>query len=141
MPTHLINVLLIDDKQADVRLIETILKKSNQTSINLITTEVLSKGLRYIATEFIHVILLDLTIGDNNSLQTFRYIQKFSMDIPIVIMSHNADKELIYQAMKEGAQNYLIKENIKSELLMQALQYAIWNYYRPMSGIGNLILC
>src|SRR5690242_7043664 len=109
MGSNIINILLIEDNPGDIRLVQETLRESKDLQINLIIANSLAQGQKYIAAELIHVILLDLNLPDSQGIQTFQQVYKFVIKVPIIIMSVLSDKELIYQAMKEGAQDYLIK--------------------------------
>ncbi len=125
-----INVLLIEDNPGDVRLVETVLNESQEPKINLFVVDNLARGLKYIAAESIQVVLLDLNLPDSQGIQTFQKTHKFAMKLPIVVMSIISDKELIYQAMKEGAHDYVIKGQIQHDGIIRAIRYAIWSYHK-----------
>lgn len=127
--TKAINILLIEDNPGDVRLTQEILRETQDPKINLLVADTLARGQKYIASEHIHVILLDLNLPDSEGLETFRSVHKFALYVPIIIMSILSDKELIFQAMKEGAQHYLIKGKLENESLIRAIRYASWSYY------------
>jgi DNA-binding NarL/FixJ family response regulator len=127
--TESITVLLIEDNPGDARLVHEALSESKNLLVKLIVADNLSRGLKYIAAEGVDVILLDLNLPDSQGLQTFRQVNKFALNRPVIIMSILSDKELIYQALKEGAQAYLIKGEIQNEALIRAMRYAIWSYH------------
>jgi len=121
-----INVLLIEDNPGDIRLVQEMLRESSDFNINLMVAENLDKGLKLIASEYIQVILLDLNFPESHGINTFRHVKKFALTVPIIILSILSDNEIIYQAMKEGAQDYLIKGSIKNEALIRSINYAVW---------------
>jgi len=123
------NILLIEDNPGDARLVKELLQNFPGQEIKLYTAASLSQGLKLIASELIHVILLDLNLPDSEGLQTFKQTHKFAMNVPIIIMSVISDHEIIFQAMKEGAQDYLIKGQIENEALIRGIRYAIWSYH------------
>jgi DNA-binding NarL/FixJ family response regulator len=130
-----LNILLIEDNPGDARLVAEALREKAQLNTKLTIADCLSQGQRYIATEHIHVILLDLNLPDSQGIETFKKIQKFAFDAPIIIMSIVSDKELIFQAMKEGAQDYLIKGQLTHESLIRAIRYACWSHQKSEQGI------
>lgn len=128
-----INILLIEDNPGDIRLVQDMLRDLKDIKVNLIIAENLGKGLKFIAAELIHVILLDLNLPDSHGIKTFQTTHKFAFNVPIIIFSVLSDKELIYQAMKEGAQAYLIKGKIEHEALTRTIRYAMWSCYHAAS--------
>ncbi len=123
-----INILLIEDNQGDVRLVREILKEASYFEPNLYVATTVDEGLRCIATKLIHVILLDLNLPDSRGLETFKKIHRFAMNIPIIILSVLSNKELVYEAMLDGAQDYLIKGEFAPETLVRSIRYAMWLY-------------
>lgn len=124
-----LNVLLIEDNPGDVRLTEIMLCEPSDLEINLTVADSLAAAFKYIAAENLHVILLDLNLPDSAGIDTFRQVKAFAMNLPIIILSVLSDKELIYQAMQEGAQDYLVKGEIQNESLIRSISYAIWSYH------------
>ncbi len=129
MAISTINILLIEDNPGDIRLVEEILRESHEPTIQITVASSLEKAKKIIAAESIHAILLDLNLPDSQGLQTFKQVHRFSMRLPVIIMSVLSDKELIFQAMKEGAQDYLIKGHIENDSLIRAIRYASWSYH------------
>ena len=122
-----VNVLLIEDDLVDVRIIQEIIQRNTEVEINLINTDNVAQGLKHLTTHHISVILLDLNLPDSKGLHTFTQIHHHSPQTPIIIMSGFADKEVIYKALQQGAQDYLIKGEMGKETVMRAILYAIWN--------------
>lgn len=129
MSIETINILLIEDNLGDVRLIQEMLQDITEWKINFVVANTLSRGLKYIAAEHIQVILLDLNLPDSTGLNTFRIVHRFAFEVPIIIMSIISDKEMVYQTLKEGAHDYLIKGHADAQMLVQAIRYALWSYY------------
>jgi two-component system sensor histidine kinase UhpB len=123
-----INILLIEDNPGDVRLVQEIFKNVKDLQFNIFVVNRLSEGLKQIVTKTIHVILLDLNLPDSEGLDTFRKTQRFAINIPVVILSVLSNKELIYTALLEGAQDYLIKGEYESEALVRVIKYAMWRH-------------
>lgn len=133
MTNESVTVLLIEDNPGDARLVQELVREIHDPKINLLVADTLSKGLKYIAAELIHVILLDLNLPDSQGIKTFQTTNRFAMNVPIIIYSVLSDKELIYHAMKEGARDYLIKGKIENEALTRTIRYAIWSCYHAAS--------
>jgi len=85
----------------------------------------LSEGLKLLAQEDIDVILLDLGLPDSFGFDTFTRIHAHAPDIPIVMLTNLNDIVLGIKGMQEGAQDYLVKNEVNSSLLVRSLYYAI----------------
>ncbi len=119
------NVLLIEDNQADARLIEEMLKESDFGSFNLHSTDTLSGGISLISENNLDIILLDLSLPDSQGLETFKAVNKSSNGLPVIILTGLKDQSAALEAVELGAQDYLTKDSIDSNLLGRAIKYAI----------------
>ena len=72
----------------------------------------------------IDVILLDLHLPDSLGLTTFLRVQPKAGHHPIIVLVGQIDEELGVEAVERGALDYLIKQQIVSNLLNKALRYA-----------------
>jgi PAS domain S-box-containing protein len=73
----------------------------------------------------IDVILLDLTLPDSTGINTFYEVHHMAEDLPIVILSADDNEDLALQAMKGGAQDYLIKGVATPDAIERCLHYAV----------------
>jgi signal transduction histidine kinase len=125
MPNDHIKVLLIEDNPGDVRLIWEILSEVRKSSFYLSVADSLLNGLKEIEKDRPHVILLDLSLGDSNGIYTLNRVRDKAKDIPIVILTGMDDEMTAIKALKEGAQDYLVKGRTDSDLLKKAIIYSI----------------
>jgi len=120
-----IKVLLIEDNPGDARLIQEYLKEAPGTSFEVGTAETLAKGLELLDEGGIDIALLDLTLPDSNKEDTFLKVRGHSPGLPIVILSGFDDSEFAIGLVRMGAQDYLMKGDLNSELLVRVILYAI----------------
>jgi len=123
--TETINVLLIEDNPGDARLIAEILREARSPRFTLKHTGRLSAGLECLAQGEVDVVLLDLNLPDSVELEGLARAQAQAPQVPIVVLTGLADDALATEAMRAGAQDYLIKGQIDAELLARAIRYAI----------------
>jgi DNA-binding NtrC family response regulator len=55
------------------------------------------------------LVLLDIFLGDMNGVQLLKQMKIDGWDIPVLMMTGNADVSLAVQAMKEGAADFVVK--------------------------------
>ncbi|MFX1342961.1 MAG: PAS domain S-box protein [Promethearchaeota archaeon] len=120
-----INILLIEDNPGDVRLIQELLNEVREVQYDLGCTDRLSKGLEQLVTETIDIVLLDLGLSDSQGLDTFIKLHAQAPRTPIIVMTGLDDKALAVKAVREGAQDFLVKGQVDGNLLMRAIRYAI----------------
>lgn len=120
-----IRVLLIEDNVGDYELILQMLEKSENTKFKLIQTPRLVSGLSLLESGKFDIILLDLGLPDSVGLESFKAILDKHPVIPIIILTGLANEEIGIQAIRYGAQDYLVKGEFNGKLLVRAIQYAI----------------
>jgi PAS domain S-box-containing protein len=123
-----IRILLIEDNAVDARLLELLLgEQSSQSSVQhqLVRVEQLSDGLAQLGSQRFDVILLDLSLPDSQGFETFQKAHAGARETPILVLSGMDDENLAIRAVREGAQDYLVKGRIDGYLLSRAISYAI----------------
>ena len=125
-----ITILLVEDNTGDARLIHEILSEAGEDSpgspeFDLVHADRLSTGLAYLEECDIDVILLDLSLPDSQGLDTFNEVYAQAPEMPIVVLTGLDDETLAITAVREGAQDYLVKGQVDNDLLICALRYAI----------------
>lgn len=73
----------------------------------------------------IDIVLLDLSLPDSGGIQTFFRVHEAAENIPIVVISAEDDEKIALQALKGGAQDYLIKGKAPGEAIVRCLYYAM----------------
>jgi DNA-binding response OmpR family regulator len=96
-----------------------------KTYLNLKLSESLKDCLKILNESDFDVIILDLGLPDSNGFETLIQVHDHSPQIPIIILTGLEDEELGVRAVKKGAQDYLIKEQINTKLLLRSIEYAI----------------
>lgn len=125
MKREVIEILLIEDNPGDVRLIREMLKEVSIIRCHLEHAPELSTGIETLRKKKFDIILLDLGLPDSMGLETLNRIHSAGNSIPVVIMTGQEDEELGVKAVQSGAQDYLLKSQINSALLIHSLRYAI----------------
>jgi len=120
-----ISVLLIEDNHEDIHLIEEMLAQATDIWFELKYADQLSAGLKCLAQEGINVVLLDLSLPDSQGFDTFVRTRAQAPGVPIVVLTGLGDESLAGRAVREGAQDYLVKGDLDSNLLVRSLRYAI----------------
>ena len=120
-----IRALLIEDNPGDVVLLRQMLRRFATPAITLATIERLDKAIHLVTTDEYDILLLDLSLPDSQGFNTFERLQQVVADIPIVVLTGLDDEQLALRAVRAGAQDYLVKDEISDHLLMRAIRYAI----------------
>jgi PAS domain S-box-containing protein len=118
-------ILLIEDDAEYAQLVQTLLSMAWDASFDLEHTNQLSTGLEKLSEKDIDVVLLDLSLPDSWGFDTFTQVYAQASDVPIIVLSGLDDEMLAVQAVRAGAQDYLVKGQADGDLLVRATRYAI----------------
>jgi DNA-binding response OmpR family regulator len=118
-------ILLIEDNPGDARLIQEMLNEITTFHYVLITAQALKEGCKHLQTENFILILLDLNLPDSSGKDTFDKVLKCGGQTPIVLVSGLQNLELSLSLIREGAQDYLTKPELNSNLLARTIEFAI----------------
>lgn len=122
--SEILRVLLIEDNPGDARLIKEMLKESG-IQFEMVCMDRLSSGIERIAHDGFDIILLDLGLPDSQGVDTLNKLYQSKPEAPVIVLTGLADETVGIQAVKEGAQDYLIKGQVDSRLLVRSVCYAI----------------
>lgn len=124
--TKSIRLLLIEDNPDDATFIEEVLKlQDSYTTVDIARVSKLRDGLTWLAKASFDVVLLDLSLPDATSTNSVSRVLAQSPQAPIIVLTGLDDRETALEALKKGAQDYLIKDNISGDLLIRAIRYAV----------------
>jgi len=124
--TKTINVLLVDDDSGDRRLIELVLARpSDIVRFNMETAETLSEAGERLSSNAYDIVLLDLNLPDSTGINTVTMIRRENPDVPIVVLTGLADEEMGIEAIRNGAEDYVIKGKRLEYALARIIRYAI----------------
>lgn len=123
-----INILLIEDSKADVRLIDIYLKESFDDAFTLSSVEMLTQGLELMKKHDYDIILIDLSLPDSSGIGTFKEVFAAAREKPIIVLTGMEDESIGISTVKLGAQDFLIKGKLNQRILKQSINYSIERY-------------
>jgi len=116
---------LIEDSKDDAILVQQAFGESSTYSLVVEHAVRLSQAIELLQDAHFDVILSDLTLPDSSGIETFHALLATASDVPIVILSGEQNDAVAVEALEQGAQDYLVKDEFDSELLVRTLRYAI----------------
>lgn len=120
-----INILLVEDNPGDARLIDIYMQEAFEDNYVLEVSEDLSSALKKLNEQNFNIIIADLTLPDSEGLDTFIKIHQYKIDTPIIVLTGVEDESIGLNAVKFGAQDFLIKGKIKEKELQRSINYSI----------------
>lgn len=134
-----LRILLIEDNPGDARLIREMFHEASDsqtplahdntghgdTTPDLLHEDCLSSGLDTLTVEEIDIVLLDLNLPDSRGLDTLVTFRNEAPSVPILVLTGLADRKTGIQALKQGAEEFLVKDEINGQLLVRSVHHAI----------------
>lgn len=120
-----LTILTVEDNPSDLFLLEHMLKSTDLGIGKLFSTDRVKEAYRLLEEEAIDLVLLDLTLPDSFGIDSFIHLKPVVEKIPVLILTGFSDTNLALEAIKEGAQDYLVKSELTERLLTKAIQYGL----------------
>ena len=138
MNTH-IKILLVEDNAGDVRMIQELLLDVEGIWFETESINTLTEGLKRLSEVKFDTLLLDLGLPDSNGMETLMRVISQYPELPVIVLTGLADAQGGVRAVHQGAQDYLTKGEINSDLLIRSIRYAI-ERKRLLTEMRNLSL-
>jgi PAS domain S-box-containing protein len=124
--TGRLRILLVEDNPGDARLVRAMLGESRGgPGFEVTWTDRLSKAIRELSERAQDAVLVDLSLPDSSGLDTVIEMIAAAPEVPIIVLTGTDNETLATQAVQRGTQDYLIKNQLDSELLGRTIRYAI----------------
>lgn len=151
MTNDIIRVLLVEDNQADARLIKEYFGELRETPFLVSEAGSMAGAVDHVAKRHFDVILLDLSLPDSQGLETIRRMHTHAPGTALIVLGGEDDDEQALTAMRHGAQDYLVKGKFDIHLLGRVIRYTIERkrseaeikklaYYDTLTGLPNRVL-
>ncbi|HXK29978.1 MAG TPA: hybrid sensor histidine kinase/response regulator [Candidatus Binatia bacterium] len=120
----LTQILLVEDNPADARLLREVLKEVPGCPFGLAHVEQLGEALEHLREKHFDVVLLDLSLPDAQGLDGLARVRDVAPSVPILVLTGLDDEEMAVNALRVGAQDYLVKGQVNGGGLVRAVRYA-----------------
>ena len=120
-----LNTLLIEDNLGDAYIIKQLLKFASSLNFHVTHCSRLSLGIEQLNEKQFDVILLDLGLPDSQGFETISQMIEITHNIPIIVLTTENDEDFSLEVVQKGAQDYLVKNEISTEILTRAIRYSL----------------
>ena len=120
-----LSILLIEDEPDAARLVQYVLSKGGSSPVAVDWARDLRTGLERLKERDFQAILLDLNLPDSAGFDTFACVRKHAADLAVIVLTGHEDEMLALQAVRAGADEYLIKSEIRDRFLTQRIRHAV----------------
>src|ERR1700722_10948284 len=125
MKDKALQVLVVEDNAGDVRLLREMFSGEKAGAFEITHLLRMSEAVAHLAKGGVDIVLLDMGLPDGHGLETVRRAHAAAPNVPLIVLTGLDDEALADEAMKAGAQDYLIKGQIENRALPRALRHAI----------------
>ena len=120
-----LRVLLIEDSPSDARIVRELLADGGHRRTSVVCAGSMSEALAHLREHVFDAVLLDLSLPDSDGLDSLASLQGRLTGVPIVVLTGLNDASLAGRALRQGAQDYVLKGQFDGESLTLALDHAI----------------
>lgn len=118
------SVLLIEDNPGDARLVREALNDARAFRFEVTHAGTLAAGIAEIERAATDIVLLDLSLPDGEGLASIVRLRRVAPSAPILVLTGREDEELALEAVRGGAQDYLVK-GIDGGSLARGIAHAV----------------
>jgi len=115
-------VLLVEDDDGDALLVEELLL---EVDAPVVVKRARSLGQATTLISDAACVLLDLGLPDSQGLQGLRQLLGIEPEAAVVVLTGQASEHLGEQAVRAGAQDYLVKGEVDGPMLHRVIRYAV----------------
>ena len=115
-------VLLVEDDDGDALLVQELLR---EVGAPVVLLRARSLGQATTMVSEAACVLLDLGLPDSQGLQGLRQLLRLEPEAAIVVLTGEANEHLGEQAVRAGAQDYLVKGEVAGHMLHRVIRYAV----------------
>jgi signal transduction histidine kinase len=125
MEASAVSILLVEDSPSDAALLQESLLQEGAGGFMFTHAESWAEAAAHLRTKSFGVLLLDLTLPDSAGRETFMRARAAAPDLPIVVLTGQADEAVGLEAVRYGIQDYLIKGQAYGRQTARTIRYAI----------------
>ena len=125
MSDESLHILIVEDNPKDAKSLEEMLGRGPNPEFELEYADRLTTCLRRLERGDIDLVLLDLFLPESRGIKTLHKVHAKAPKVAVIALTRFDDEDTGIKAVREGAQDYLVKGQVDSILLARAVRYAI----------------
>jgi PAS domain S-box-containing protein len=119
-----IRVLLVEDDEEDYVLTRKLLKDNATTTFEVTWAQTFEEALAELEHPY-DACLVDYRLGAHDGLELLLAAQERGFSAPLILLTGQGDHDIDVQAMKLGAADYLVKDQITPQLMERVIRHSI----------------
>ena len=120
-----VSILLVEDKLEDIQAITAFLEGSKRINAKIQTVDSVKKAKTIMFYDKVDIILIDLNVQGLEYDELFERFDKNKLSLPYIVITDERDEDLGIEAVKKGAQDYLVRSEISERILRRTITYSL----------------
>ena len=120
-----VKILLIEDNELDIQTITSLIDQSERLNAEIKTVDSIKKAKTIMFYEEMDIILVDINIQGMKFEELFEVFDKDNLLIPYIVITDERDEDLGIEAVKKGAQDYLVRSELSERILRRGIIYSL----------------
>ncbi len=120
-----LRILLVEQNPVELKLLQELLQDPQQRNIDICALSTLHDAIEKIQQQSFDIALIDAVSRDVQHLGLFHAIKAKAEDLPVIILLETLDQNLLRQAMDEGVQDYMFKQEVDSSNLLTTIRHVV----------------
>ena len=119
-----IKLLAVEDDPSLAFVLEEALGHTREAEIDATMASSLAEALAKLKDGRFELVLLDLSLPDSDGIETLSRVRSEMPDVPVVVLTGNDDPELARRIVEQGVEDYLLKGEVGSKVLIETIRRA-----------------
>jgi DNA-binding NarL/FixJ family response regulator len=124
MDERITRVLLLEDTPSDADVVRRALEPYGEEFM-LEHVDRVADAIRRLREGAADILVADLNVLDSKGLETFLEVHREIPEVPVVVLSGMGDETIAISALRQGAQDYMVKGTIDGHRIVGSLRYAL----------------
>lgn len=120
-----ISVLIVEDDDADMELLRRYLSRAQGIHFDIEEADRISSGINLLKKRDFDIVISDLGLPDSLGIESFLKLHELYPEMPMIVLTGLDDQGTALKAVQSGAQDYLVKGKIDTNLMVRSIQYSI----------------
>ena len=120
-----VSILLVEDNKDDIQIITNFINQSKRLNGTIQTVDSIKKANTIMFYQDVDIILIDLNIHGIKFDELFDRFDKNKLTLPYIVITDERDEDMGIEAVKKGAQDYLVRSEISERILRRTIIYSL----------------
>jgi PAS domain S-box-containing protein len=125
MARKTLKMLIVEDSPSDLEQLQEGFLGRKKTIFKMTIVKDLREAAEALEKDSFEIILLDMSLPGSNGIEAYHKIKEKAGNTPVIIMTGSNEDRLAEMAIKDGAQDHIVKENLNMQEVERSIKYAV----------------